>query len=136
MSYINIERKWLLKINVATILPLKSTLPGKFQLFNAILIEVSKCWKIEIYRNIQTFAFQVIWEYSSWACRNGAVQMVFVTPTKSMLAGKFLKVGKVFGCVTGVFIMISELRFVKWVRFFEWNCIVKQLIFFASFVGF
>ena len=131
-------------------------MPGKFQLFNAILIEVSKCWKIEIYRNIQTFAFQVIWEYSSWACRNGAVQMVFVTPTKSMLAGKFLKVSKVFGCVTGVFIMISEsrfvkwvrlfewnciimiseLRFVKWVRFFEWNCIVKQLIFFASFVGF
>ena len=29
--------------------------------------------------------------------------------------------------------MSSELRFVKWVRFFERNCIVKWVIFFASF---
>ena len=31
------------------------------------------------------------------------------------------------------FIMLSELRFVKWVRFFERNCNVKWMIFFASF---
>ena len=31
-----IERKWLLMRNLATILPLKSKLSGKFQLFNAI----------------------------------------------------------------------------------------------------
>ena len=29
--------------------------------------------------------------------------------------------------------MSSELRFIKWVRFFEWNCIVKWVIFFGSF---
>ena len=29
--------------------------------------------------------------------------------------------------------MLSELRFGKWVIFFEWNCIVKCLIVFASF---
>ena len=29
--------------------------------------------------------------------------------------------------------MSSEFRFVKWVRFFEQNCIVKWVIFFASF---
>ena len=28
--------------------------------------------------------------------------------------------------------MLSELRFVKWVRFFERNCIVKWMILFAS----
>ena len=29
--------------------------------------------------------------------------------------------------------MSSELRFIKWVRFFERNCIVKWVIFFGSF---
>ena len=44
----------------------------------------------------------------------------------------------VFDRVAGVyfFVMLSELRFVKWVRFFERNCIVKWVIFFASFVDF
>ena len=31
-----IERKWLLMRNLATLLPLKSKLPGKFERFNAI----------------------------------------------------------------------------------------------------
>ena len=40
-----IERKWFLMRNLATILPLKSKLSGKFQHFNT-KYEVSKCWKI------------------------------------------------------------------------------------------
>ena len=40
------ERKWHLTRNLATMLPLKSKLSGKFQPFNAIDKEVSKCWKI------------------------------------------------------------------------------------------
>ena len=40
----------------------------------------SKFWT-EIYRNIHTFAFQVLWECSSWASENGAVQMFFLTLT-------------------------------------------------------
>ena len=39
----------------------------------------------------------------------------------------WLRCGSIF------FIMLSELRFVKWVRFFERNCIVKWVIFFTSF---
>ena len=31
----------------------------------------------EIYKNIQTFTFQVLRGYSSWAFRNSAVQMLF-----------------------------------------------------------
>ena len=34
--------------------------------------------------NIQTFAFQVLEESSSWESRNGAVQMFFLTPTRNM----------------------------------------------------
>ena len=37
---------------------------------------------MEIYRNIQTPAFQIL--SSSWASRNGAVQMFFLTPTRNM----------------------------------------------------
>ena len=34
--------------------------------------------------NIQTFAVQELREYSSWASRNGAMQMFFLTPTRNM----------------------------------------------------
>ena len=44
----------------------------------------------DICSNIQTFAFQVLRECSSWASRNGAVQMFFLTPNRNMLAGKFV----------------------------------------------
>ena len=36
-------------------------------------------------------------------------------------------------CKSILFSTSSELRFVKWVRFFEQNCIVKWVIFFATF---
>ena len=103
--------------NLATILPLKSKLSGKCQLFNAInrSIEMQKnswiskniiYWAqtaineiiqptppptrqklptsllTELNRNMQTFAFQVLGECSSWASGNGAMQM---------FAGKFVK---------------------------------------------
>ena len=42
-----------------------------------------------IYRDIQTFAFQVLWECSSWASRNGAVQMFFLTQPKIMFLAVF-----------------------------------------------
>ena len=44
-----------------------------------------------IYRNTHIFAFQVLRECSSWASKNGAVQIFFLTPTRNMFAGKFLK---------------------------------------------
>ena len=54
----------------------------------------------EIYRNIQTFAFKVLQECSSWASRNGGVQMIFLTPNRNMFAGK---VRKDFVCVMGAY---------------------------------
>ena len=44
----------------------------------------------EIYRNIHTFAFKVLQESSSWAWGNGAVKMFFLTPNRSIFAGKSL----------------------------------------------
>ena len=73
-----------------------------------LLLLWNKNFLTEIYRNIQTFAFKVLQECSSWASRNGAVQMFFLTPNRNMFAEKFL-------------------------RFFGRNCIVKWVIFFASF---
>ena len=45
----------------------------------------------EIYRNIQTLAFQVLREFSFWASRNGTVQVFSLTPTRNMFAGKCVK---------------------------------------------
>ena len=50
----------------------------------------SKNFHREIRRNIQTFAFKMLQESSSWASRNGAVQMIFLTPNKNIFAGKFV----------------------------------------------
>ena len=84
----------------------------------------NKYFLTEVYSNRQTFDFQMLWECSSWASRNGAVQKYFLTPTRNL----FLAVLQEY-----IFIMLSELRLVKRVRFFAWNCIVKWVTFFAGF---
>ena len=56
-----------------------------------LLLLWNKNFLTEIYRNIQTFAFKVLQECSSWASRNGAVQIFFLTPNRKMLARKFVK---------------------------------------------
>ena len=43
-----------------------------------------------MYRKIQTFAFKVFRESSSWPSGNDAVQMFFLTPNRNMSAGKFV----------------------------------------------
>ena len=43
-----------------------------------------------IYRNIQSYALKVLPECSSWTSRNGAVQIIFLTPNRNMFAGKFI----------------------------------------------
>ena len=74
----------------------------------------SKSLRTEIYRNIQTFAFQVFRESSSWPSRNGK----FV---------KWLRFLVVLGSI--FFTMLRGSKFVKWV-----NCIVKWIIFSTSFL--
>ena len=56
----------------------------------------------------------------------------FLTPNRKMLAEKFEK-SFWLCCESILFLMSSELRFKKWVRFFEQNCIVKWVNFLASF---
>ena len=53
----------------------------------------------EIHRNIQTFAFKVLQECGSWASRNRAVQMFFLTPNRNMFAGIYVKPEGVLGAL-------------------------------------
>ena len=52
--------------------------------FRTFLHFWNKHFWMEVYSNLQTFAFQVFWECSSWATRNGVVQLFFETPTRKM----------------------------------------------------
>ena len=65
-----IERKWLLVRNVA---------------LKPYYVSERKIFFKEIYRNIQIFAFKLLQECSSWASRNGLVQIFFLTPHKASL---------------------------------------------------
>ena len=94
-----------------------------------------RLWKkkilVEIYRNMQTFVFKVPQKCSSWASRNGAVQIFSLTLSRNISAGKYLKSERFLAVLREhVFSMSSELRFAKSVRSLAENCIV---IFFAKF---
>ena len=92
----------------------------------------------EIYKNIQTFAFKVLQESSYWPSGNGVVQIIFLTPNRNIFAGKFVNwecfLAKFWEHVIfSLFSVSKELRFVKWVRLFERNLIVKWVIFLTGF---
>ena len=76
----------------------------------------------EIYKNIQAFAFQVFRESSSWTSRNSAVQIFLLTWTRNVFPGKFVKWVRflvwLFCWGSIFFTMLSEWKFVKWVKGF------------------
>ena len=51
----------------------------------------NKIFLREIIQEYTDICFQVLRECSSWASRNGAVQMFFPTTTRNMFDGKFVK---------------------------------------------
>ena len=90
----------------------------------------NKNFLMKIYRNVQTFAFKVLQECSSWASRNNAVQLFFLTNNRNTFAGKFK--GQRFLVVLRENIIFN----VKWVeacKMSEVWLIVKWVIIFASF---
>ena len=89
-----IERKWLLVRNVA---------------LKPYYVSERKIFFKEIYRNIQIFAFKLLQECSSWASRNGLVQ-IFET-TQSKFAGKFVKSERFLGVFR-----VHTIFSVKWVK--------------------
>ena len=73
-----------------------------------------KNFRTEIYRYIQTFAFKVLQKCSSWASRNGAVQMFSLIPSRNMSAGKLLKSERFLAALREHIIFnVSKSRFVK-----------------------
>ena len=91
----------------------------------------------EIYRNMQTFAFQMFWECSSWAFRNSAGQMFFLTHTRDMFVGKLVNWLRFSAVLQKYFFtMLSELRFKKWVSFLSETILKNEWSFLLSLVGF
>ena len=81
-----------------------------------------------IYRNIKTFAFKLFQECSSWASRNGAVHIFFLTPNRAIFARKCVK-SETF------LVMLREHSIfnIKWVEIHEmrfcwlWDFLVENL---------
>ena len=85
-----LKNRWISK-NVIQLINL-STPPSTYPPPDKILLRLwNKNFLAEIYRNIQTFAFKVLQEYDAWASKNGAVQMLFLTPNTNIFSGKFVK---------------------------------------------
>ena len=73
-----------------------STPPSTYPPPDKILLRLwNKNFLAEIYRNIQALAFKVLQEYDALASKNGAVQMLFLTPNRNIFSGKFVKSKKV-----------------------------------------
>ena len=108
------ERRWLLMRNLAKILPLKS----KSYYVSGAKIFWRRCTKI--YRH----------------CISSSSRMQFLGVKKWCSANVFSDTKQKYVCWKVyflLFLMTSELRFVKSLTFFEWNYAVKQwVIFFAS----
>ena len=91
----------------------------------------------EIYRNMQTFAFQMFWECSSWAFRNSAGQMFFLTHTRDMFVGKLVNWLRFSAVLQKYFFtMLSELRFKKWVSSLSETILKNEWSFLLILVGF
>ena len=91
----------------------------------------------EIYRNMQTFAFQMFWECSSWAFRNSPGQMFFLTHTRDMFVGKLVNWLRFSAVLQKYFFtMLSELRFKKWVSFLSETILKNEWSFLLILVGF
>ena len=87
-----------------------------------------------MYRNIQAFAFKVLHECSSWASRNGAAQIFFLIPNWNIFSEKFVKSERFLAVLREHIIFnVTWVDFRKMSGVFEQDCIVKSVIFFASF---
>ena len=104
-----------------------------------LLLLWNKNFHTEIYRHLPSKCFKNC--CSSWASRNGTAPFLqFFSDTKQKhVCCKICKVKKGFGYVVGAYYFQwgwLRFRFIKWMRFFDRNCIVKWVTFFASFCWF
>ena len=88
----------------------------------------------------QVFSYGDIQKYTEISFQNASTKQFmrvkkwrranfFLTINRNMFAWKFVKSESFWHCCGSILSSMScELKFVKWVRFFEWNCIVKCMI--------
>ena len=80
-----------------------------------------------VYRNIQTFDFQMLRECSTWMSRNGAVEMFFsffVTPTRNV----FLDVFQEYIFCNVEWIEARKMSEVFWVKFRFFGAVLWHFI--------
>ena len=71
--------------------------------------------------SIQTFGFKVL-----QVCSSRTLRYFFLSPNRNIFAGKFFSQKGFWLCYGSMLFSTSgELKFIKLVRFFERNCIVK-----------
>ena len=102
-STVNASMEMLINSWISKKFKLKWTILKHFQQWSALrklfipppgksfLRHWNKNFLTEIYSNIQALAFQGLRKCSSLAFRNCAAQMLFLTPTRNVLAGKLVK---------------------------------------------
>ena len=83
---------------------------------NILLRLSNKHFLTEISRNIQTFSFKVLQECSSWASRNGAVQMFSLALNRKIFAEKFVNSERILALSSKNIIFN-----VKWVEVHKMN---------------
>ena len=94
----------------------------------------NKNFLTEIYSNIKTLAFNYFENAVLWVLEMVQRKCFFWYQPKTCLLENWLSErGFLLCCGSIFFALLNEMRFVKWVRFFEQNCIVKWVIFIASF---
>ena len=122
-----IRRNWLFGGNLATVLPLKSNLFGKFHLFNAIdgSIKMLKYSWLSIraiksksflrrYTAIYGYLFSQYFENAVLGCLEMMQWNFFLTPTISMFAKNVLK-------RVGFCLFCGSMFFHCWVSWVSWN---------------
>ena len=76
-------------------------------------------------RRFTRIYIHLLWEGSFWAFRNGVVQMFFLTPTKNMFGGKFVKWAQKHALT-----ILSESSFVNLISFLAKLCCKMSDLFF------
>ena len=87
-----LKNSWIFICKAETVCHLKEVIqpiplpshPIRYQIKPYYVCGTKRFFK-EIYRNIQAFAFKELQKCSSWASRNGAVQIFFLGPKGNML---------------------------------------------------
>ena len=131
-----IERKWLLMRNLATVLPLKSKLSGKFQRFNAVNGSMEILINSWISKTIK-LKWTSLKHFKQWAALRKLFSPPPLHPPLHQIKASYVTEIKFSFAVLREYIFRITECWVRWGSLNEWDflskTIVKWVIFIASF---